>query len=166
MVARLVGEMLIVFGISVNSCHLISVSNVFFLVKIRLNASSWIQGRVLTFLKPSVSVGSSHDNLLTLKYSRTGWLPLVFLETQSIQVTSVVSQPPSVIGSNVPPLDGGVITIGEEMTVQMSVSLPVSTNSDFTFRVFGQGVEGVAGKITHVGNNIESPYGEIRGAGK
>lgn len=78
----------------------------------------------------------------------------------------MVSQPPSVIGSNVPPLDGGVITIGEEMTVQMSVSLPVSTNSDFTFRVFGQGVEGVAGKITHVGNNIESPYGEIRGAGK
>ena len=87
---------------------------------------------------------------------------------QTIEITAVQSTPPSAISSNVPHPTGGlsVITIGEEMAFRTTLILPVSTNDDFTVTVYGQGFDGVSGKITRVGNNIQSLHGQIRGAGK
>lgn len=126
-----------------------------------------MHGSLLTLVKPSVAAGSSHDNHLTLAYTRAGWSPISTADTQSIDIESVKSFPPSVVSSNVPN-SGNLreITVGEDITFRVTLSLPVSTNKDFTLEVFGQGAEGIAGKITRVGNNIQSLHGQITGAGK
>lgn len=128
----------------------------------RLNSSSFLQGRLATLVKRSVAAGSSHISRLSLNYSRTGWLPINIVDKGSLVIKSVAPHPPSVFDSDVPPKDAKVVTIGEDITFQVKVSLPVSTNYDFTVRIqYGQGVEGISGKITSVGNNI---HGQLRGA--
>lgn len=135
-----------------------------------LNSSYWLQGRLVALVKPSVSPGSFHYTRLSLSYSRSGWLPIpvYIVETSQLVINSVALQPLSIFGSNVPPKHTKVITIGEDITLQVKISLPVSTSLDFTLKVSGQEVEGVSGKIIHVGSNIQmqSSYGQIRGAGK
>ena len=124
----------------------------------------------MTLIKPSVAAGSFHYNHLTLKYTRTGWLPLLNTgDEQRIDIEPVRSISPSIINTSVPnpSQDLRKITIGEDVTFQgTNISLPVSTNANFIIRISGQGFEGVAGRITRVGNNIQSLHGQIRGAGK
>lgn len=134
----------------------------------RLNSSYWLQGRLVALVKSSVSPGSFHYTRLSLSYSRSGWLPIYIVETSQLIINSVALQPPSIFDSNVPHKDTKVITIGEDITFQVKISLPVSTSLDFTLKVSGQDVEGVSGKIIHVGSNIhrQSSLGQIRGAGK
>lgn len=135
----------------------------------RLNSFSWVRGRVVTFIKPSVAADSFHYNNFTLKYTRTGWLPLLNTgEAQQIDIEPVRSKNLSIISTNVPnpSQDFSKITIGEDVTFQRTISLPVSTNANFIIRISGQRFEGVAGRITRVGNNIQSLHGQIRGAGK
>ena len=128
-----------------------------------------MRGRVLTLIKPSVGAGSIHYNHLTLKYTRIGWLPLLHTgDALRIDIELVTSKSLSIISSNVPnpSQDSSKITVGEDMTFQRTVSIPVSTNYNFIIRISGQGFEGVTGRITRVGNNIQSVHGQIRGAGE
>lgn len=119
-------------------------------------------------MKPSVSPGSFHYNCLSLNYSRTGWLPIHVVDTSRLVINSVALHPPSIVDSNVPPKHTKVITIGEDITFQVKISLPVSTSLDFTLKVVGLDVEGVSGQIIRVGSNIhkQSSHEQIRGTGK
>lgn len=123
----------------------------------------------MTLIKRSVAAGSVHYSHLTLKYTRTGSLPLSNTgDAQRIDIEPVRSKSLSIIRTNVPnpSQDLSKITIGEDVTFQGTISLPLSTNANFNITISGQGFEGVAGKITRVGNNILSLHGQIRGAGK
>ena len=123
----------------------------------------------MTLIKRSVAAGSVHYSNLTLKYTRTGWLPLSNIgDALRIDIEPVTSKSLSIIRTNVPKpsQDLNKITIGEDVTFQRTISLPLSTNANFIITISGQGFEGVAGNITRVGNNIESLHGQIRGAGK
>ena len=140
-----------------------------FLIACRLDSSSWVKGSLLTLVKPSVTAKSFHSNQLTLVYTRPDWLPVHVNEQQSIMIKSIIMPvAPSVISSDVPhpSRDFVVITIGEDMAFRITLTLPVSTNDDFTVAVFGTGVEGVTGRISRVGSNIQALHGHISGAGE
>ncbi|CAH3166800.1 unnamed protein product, partial [Porites evermanni] len=124
----------------------------------RLNSSSWVNGSVFSLVRPSVVANSFHANILTMAYTRTGWLPINRDYVQTLNIKPVRASDLNVISSNVPhpTQDSSVITIGEEIVFRMVLSVPVSTNNDFTLQVFGQDVEGVAGRIIGVGNNIQA----------
>lgn len=105
-----------------------------------------------------MAASSFHANILTMAYTRTGWLPINRDYVQTLNIKPVRASVLNVISSNVPhpTQDSSVITIGEDIVFRMVLSVPVSTNHDFTLQVSGQDVEGVAGRIIGVGNNIQA----------
>lgn len=116
-----------------------------------------------------MAANSFHANILTMAYTRTGWLPINRDYVQTLNIKPVRASDLNVISSNVPhpTQDSSVITIGEEIVFRMVLSVPVSTNNDFTLQVFGQDVEGVAGRIIGVGNNIQAlDRGKLSGLSK
>ena len=121
----------------------------------------------MTLVKPSVAAKSFHPIHFTLVYTRSTWLPIHADEVQSIIIKSIMPFTPVVISSDIPhpSQDFKVITIGEDMAFRMKLSLPVSTNDNFTVEVSGPGVEGVTGRISHIGSNIQAHHGQIIGAG-
>ena len=134
----------------------------------RLNSSSWVNGHLYNFIKPSVAAGSYHDNYLSLEYTRKGWLPISKVDKVTVGIRKVLPLAPSVISTNVPhpTRDLMVITIGEDVVLKATVQIPVSTNTNFTLELSGIGFEAVAGQIMRVGRNIESLQRQIEGACK
>lgn len=116
-----------------------------------------------------MAASSFHANILTMAYTRIGWLPINRDYVQTLNIKPVRASVLNVISSNVPhpTQDSSVITIGEDIVFRMVLSVPVSTNHDFTLQVSGQDVEGVAGRIIGVGNNIQAlDRGKLSGLSK
>ena len=95
-------------------------------------------------------------------------MPLETVETQTIQIKHVIPSTLSVVSSNVPhpTQDLMVVTIGEDVILHAAVHIPVSTNANFTLKIYGAGFEGIAGHVIQVGRNIKSLHGQIEGTSK